>query len=114
MNIQDVIDAIRQNGYTKIKHRYFHTDTYGYSNTPDEPAKANKILGGCALGQASINLGISVIDLEHRLMDSNIWSGGHPLNAAIRSLNDMTNLSLPQIADELEKRLSEAERARQI
>jgi hypothetical protein len=85
LKVRTVVKAIRKNGLTKIKGQYLK---YGYLHSEQPTA-------GCAIGQAAYNLGVNAANLYTGLPDY--------LAAYIVSLNDETDKTLPQIADEVEK-----------
>ena len=103
--LRKYLSAMRRNNYTKIKTELFKV------------LPGNKI-GACAAGQAILNLGIvtdeEVLasksdralrrDLNGRAID---WISAHlPYNtfSTTYNLNDGTDLSVSEIADELERR----------
>jgi hypothetical protein len=103
--VAEVIDAIEKNGFEKITGKYFQ-----YQSLPLPSNNPNPLLvvtGGCALGQASVNLGIAE-------QDSWEWTYEQPKNAAgegfaerVFQLNDTTSLSLPEIAAILREEFAE-------
>ena len=133
MIVKDVLDAIRRNGWPKIKNYYFEivTDStvYGQSTRKTNYLGAfNKgatpqITGACAFGQASLNLGVRIpqyngvpeyfLDTEFgkALNDiptpvfGNLDTELQTWDGYIRYLNDQTSMSLKEIADEVESLL---------
>jgi hypothetical protein len=87
--VKDVTNAIRKNGLPKIKGQWLSYE----ENSPWRP------IGGCALGQASLNLNVPANHLQIKL--STIVP---ELVNDIVELNDRTDKTLPQIADEIEER----------
>jgi hypothetical protein len=92
ITVDDLIDAIEQNGLPKTKNQYFSRQ-YGTSG---------KITGGCAFGQAALNLGVRPISLDTQTA---ILSG--ELRDMIIELNDLTTQSLPEIAQKIRARFGE-------
>lgn len=114
VTIREAIEAIRKNGADKIKNRY-------YKSTPNDayPTSMPMYHGACAAGQGAYNLaksyGLPFIRATKFESTLNLALLGinRPLEVygreytAIHALNDYTDLSLPQIADLLEKRAIE-------
>jgi hypothetical protein len=96
--LQDVISAIRKNGYTKAKGAYINYK-----------GETNKILSACALGQGSLNLGIPAGRLDRAL--GKIWGekSGINLSSVIVYKNDESDMTIPEIADVAEQWLIENE-----
>jgi hypothetical protein len=90
IKLRTVVNAIRKNGYPKIRGQFtsrkWNRETFQY-----------EISGGCAIGQAAINLGG---------VDASTLSANMPnvVARAIVHMNDHTPLSLPEIADGIEEK----------
>jgi hypothetical protein len=86
--VRTIVKAIRKNGLPKVKGQYLTYDDHrdSWAGTPS---------GGCAIGQGAYNLGVSAQTLYGSLP-------GY-LGARIVNLNDSTNMTLAEIADEIEK-----------
>lgn len=91
---RDVIAAIRQNGLRQIRNGSY----YEY----DEDDR--HIIGGCAFGQAALNLGVDVGDLHTGCTDFNPDRreefGGFSL---VIQMNDNEGKNLDEIADYLQE-----------
>jgi hypothetical protein len=84
IKIRDVVEAIRKDGLTKTKGEFFEYDKTG-----------EKIIGGCALGQAALNLSVRTDELWGELPEG--------FRDRVVVLNDHTNLELPEIATQIEE-----------
>lgn len=99
ITLRDVFAAMRKNGYPKA------IGSYRRDNVKGEVREA------CAVGQAGLNLGVEPIYLAHAINDSrlpfniemNLLVGGH-LGSIVFRMNDYSSLSVPEIADTLEKK----------
>jgi hypothetical protein len=118
--VREIVAAIRKNGAEKIKDYY-----YQYSNdvrlnrsltyvNRRGSVKTYPLQGGCAFGQAARNLGVEASILDEsigRLPEISLFDPvthqSRKLNSVIRSLNDNTPMTLQEIADYVEKWLSE-------
>jgi len=96
LTLADVINAIEKNGLKKVKGSYI---TYDYDGTPN---------GGCAFGQATINLDIKEtyddgtahyepMTLSHMIKDAGVLDFPN----RVYSMNDSTRWGLKRIAKEL-------------
>lgn len=99
MTYRQLVAAMRKNGYTKGKNNFI---LYAM---PDGAWQASfilhkdvEIIAACAIGQAAINLEIDPSELIRRMN----WD----IKMRIYELNDSTDLTVPQIADKIEKEFS--------
>lgn len=99
--IQEVIDAIRKNGYPQT------TGTMVSRG-------GKKILGACAIGQAGLNLKVDPYRLADGLNDSPCVIKGDKIDTHIMRLNDELYYTLTAIADDLESKLLPEEREKTI
>lgn len=108
MIVQDVIDAIRENGLPQIRNYYFK-DAKGTTNY-----KVDVPTGACAVGQAAINLdiqpeggigGASILDSALNVVTLPFYHS-YGLGYYIRHLNDDAKETFAGIADNLETVLS--------
>ena len=116
--VQEVIDAIRKDGWKKAYGAYWKDSNGDYLGDEDfdfETIDRSNIDSACALGQAALNLDVNPIYLETALNSIPIKLSGYEyetsLGVDITRLNDNTrneDLTLPQIADNLEAKLSTA------
>ncbi len=112
ITIKDVLNAIRKNGYKKIQGSYYE---YVESNRTNWERPYETATGACAFGQAALNLGMhNANDLDERVGHSNINIDFIPINQHIRRLNDMTEMTLPEIADVVERQLTQEELSKVI
>jgi hypothetical protein len=88
--IDQLIDAIEKNGLEKIQRNYLRYDNNG------------NISGGCAFGQAAVNLGVYSPVVLHESVGSEFDSFAN----RVVQLNDYTSFSLPEIAEKLRKEFS--------
>jgi hypothetical protein len=113
VTVQEVIDAIRQNGLKKAKLHYWRTRSgkaliTGYPTNYDEIDRTH-IGAGCAIGQAALNLDVNPQYLYRSLNTIRVASG-RGLGLQIVELNDATTMPLPRIADKLELGLSDEQK----
>ncbi len=95
LTLRELFAAIRKNGYPKIKRLYARFAPLE-GDYPENTASL--MVAGCAIGQAAANLN----QLKY---GSCILGGalGTNLHTTITILNDETDLTLSEIADQLEK-----------
>jgi hypothetical protein len=83
IKLREVVDAIRKDGLPKHKGSFFHW------------GPGDRVISGCALGQAALNLDV---DPEA------LWTAlPRTFRGRVVNLNDQTDLTLPQIADKMEE-----------
>jgi hypothetical protein len=81
--MRDVVEAIRKDGLPKYRGAFFDWK-YGDDEMP-------VIVGGCALGQAALNLDVDADQLWRVLPMT--------FRRAVTHMNDFSDRSLPEIAD---------------
>jgi len=94
LNESDIIEAIRKDGYEKVANTYIVWEN-------------RKVVAACAFGQAALNLAPkSWTNAEKEDFASDIHSRALNLNylafSQVIDLNDHTDKTLPEIADEVE------------
>lgn len=108
--VQDVINAIRKDGYAQAFGELVEYDSEG------------NILEACAVGQAALNLDINPDDLMTQLDDMELHPNGKDselseistLSGLIIHYNDSKKYPLSKIADLLERKLPTAIRQLEV
>lgn len=99
VKVQDIINAIRQNGYKQGIGAYFrdsfHIRLDGYLKEPEK----HQIHEACAMGQAVINLGIDREPVVHSATFQTFYG-------SVIRLNDSARYTPQMIADTLDNQLS--------
>lgn len=97
--VREITAAIRKNGYPKIQGSYFSREAADiHTRLADR-----KVLGACAVGQASLNLNVSASNLDAGLRGITATdSMCKSLASRIIRLNDYTDWDMAQIADIVE------------
>lgn len=93
-----LFDAIEQNGLEQIQGA-FYRDLYGIDFNTLDTSRPQTIDGACAIGMASINLGISATDIPAALADID-----REITNEIADMNDIEYLTFQEIADRMRTR----------
>jgi hypothetical protein len=100
---EEIVRAIRKNGYRKAngafirikssaQNKYSNAQLNNFASGYDLPDEED-VYAACAMGQAALNLGIPPMDLHFQYSER------------VFRLNDVSRLSLAEIADNLDERL---------
>src|SRR6266550_3277567 len=100
ISVRDLTNAIRKNGYKKVKGHYYEY-AWGRSNSF---LSDDTLVAACAIGQAAIVLGVEAGVLDEAFSKMIPFRSMRPINGIIRDLNDFTDKSMGEIADEIESK----------
>ena len=95
-SVDKILTAIEKNGYPQ---------GYGHMLEDDRRqlnAEAATIVNACALGQAGLNLGVSVVGLGNALLELKVGAK-EDIGTYVMGLNDYRKLSLKEIAANVRK-----------
>lgn len=100
---QQFIEAVRQNGLPKATKFYFF-DAEG------RQATAESAVAGCAIGQAARNLNVNPFSLFVELLGIKVSAHNKSLGDLVEETNDKTEMTIPEIADLIDKILTPEEK----
>lgn len=96
---QEIIDAIRKNGYEQISGSYFELKDGTLDKNGNNLPNKEDVIGACAIGQAALNLGVTPAFIREN------WT----YHWKVTDLNDGGKLTLDQIAQEVEREIAHLE-----